>query len=89
MVASAIERLQRILELEEKQGWRNRGVIGGLAAMGERWSADAVDENVPAGQIAASSRANGPMCVRSVTPGGGAATRSPRAAPASIDASCP
>jgi ATP-dependent DNA helicase RecG len=32
------------LELEEKQGWRNRAVFGGLQAMAERWQADAASE---------------------------------------------
>ena len=41
MAATASERLLRVLELEEKQGWRNRSVIGGLAAMAGRWRADA------------------------------------------------
>ncbi|MDQ3249204.1 MAG: ATP-dependent DNA helicase RecG [Chloroflexota bacterium] len=35
-----------MLDLEEKQGWRNRGVIGGLQAMGERWANDARSEVV-------------------------------------------
>ena len=30
MPVSAFVRLQRVLDLEEKQGWRNRAVIGGL-----------------------------------------------------------
>lgn len=51
--SSAMERLKRILDLEEKQGWRNRSVIGGLTAMGERWSDDARAEDVPDEQIAA------------------------------------
>jgi ATP-dependent DNA helicase RecG len=41
---SAFVRLQRVLDLEEKQGWRNRAVIGGLPAMGERWAEDARTE---------------------------------------------
>jgi ATP-dependent DNA helicase RecG len=41
-----ITRLLRVLELEEKQGWRNRSVIGGLSAMGERWQADANSEKL-------------------------------------------
>lgn len=44
MAVSAFQRLLRVLELEEKQGWRNRAVIGGLAAMGERWADDARQE---------------------------------------------
>ncbi|MCC6168841.1 MAG: ATP-dependent DNA helicase RecG [Caldilineaceae bacterium] len=34
----------RVLELEERQGWRNRAVIGGLQAMAERWQKDAEAE---------------------------------------------
>jgi hypothetical protein len=30
VAAAVLTRLERILDLEEKQGWRNRGVIGGL-----------------------------------------------------------
>jgi len=41
---SAFIRLLRVLDLEEKQGWRNRGVIGGLRAMSERWANDARTE---------------------------------------------
>jgi ATP-dependent DNA helicase RecG len=41
---SAFTRLHRILDLEEKQGWRNRAVIGGIQAMGERWAKDAHEE---------------------------------------------
>ncbi|MFN8486385.1 MAG: ATP-dependent DNA helicase RecG [Caldilineaceae bacterium] len=44
MAGSAFTRLLRVLDLEEKQGWRNRGVIGGLQAMGERWAKDAREE---------------------------------------------
>ncbi|CAN5485596.1 ATP-dependent DNA helicase RecG [soil metagenome] len=44
MTVSAFTRLLRVLDLEEKQGWRNRGVIGGLQAMGERWAKDAREE---------------------------------------------
>ncbi len=45
MAASAFQRLLRILDLEEKQSWRNRGVIGGMKAMAARWEADARAEN--------------------------------------------
>ena len=41
MANTVITRLLRVLDLEEKQGWRNRSVIGGLSAMGERWQTDA------------------------------------------------
>lgn len=44
MAASAFERLLRVLELEERQGWRNRAVIGGLQAMAARWQKDAAQE---------------------------------------------
>ncbi len=44
MTTTAFLRLQRVLELEEKQGWRNRAVVGGLQAMAERWQADAMSE---------------------------------------------
>ncbi len=46
MAASAFQRLQRVVDLEEKQGWRNRAVIGGISAMGERWADDARAEDV-------------------------------------------
>ncbi|MCB0044649.1 MAG: ATP-dependent DNA helicase RecG [Caldilineaceae bacterium] len=39
--------MQRVLELEEKQGWRNRAVIGGLPAMSRRWADDAQGEGMP------------------------------------------
>jgi ATP-dependent DNA helicase RecG len=42
----AFVRLHRILDLEEKQNWRNRAVIGGLRAMSERWANDARGEQV-------------------------------------------
>ncbi len=44
MAVTATERLLRVLELEEKQGWRNRAVVGGLEAMAERWRDDAAAE---------------------------------------------
>ncbi len=44
MAASAFQRLLRVLELEERQGWRNRAVIGGLQAMAARWQKDAAQE---------------------------------------------
>ncbi len=46
MASSSITRLLRVLELEEKQGWRNRAVIGGLQAMSERWLDDARAEEL-------------------------------------------
>lgn len=45
MAASAFQRLLRVLELEERQGWRNRAVIGGLQAMAARWQKDAVQDD--------------------------------------------
>jgi len=53
VAAAVLTRLERILDLEEKQGWRNRGVIGGLQAMAERWANDAHSEGLPPRQIAA------------------------------------
>lgn len=47
MPSSATTRLLRVLDLEEKQGWRNRAVIGGLQAMSERWVEDAQAEELP------------------------------------------
>jgi ATP-dependent DNA helicase RecG len=44
VAASAFQRLLRVLELEERQGWRNRAVIGGLQAMAARWHKDCVQE---------------------------------------------
>ncbi|MBX3012438.1 MAG: ATP-dependent DNA helicase RecG [Caldilineaceae bacterium] len=50
MTTPVLTRLLRVLDLEEKQNWRNRSVIGGLLAMGERWREDAdaaaLDENL-------------------------------------------
>lgn len=51
--SSVLTRIERVLMLEEKQGWRNRGVIGGLQAMAERWAADARNEGMDERQIAA------------------------------------
>ena len=53
MSSSAVIRLQRVLDLEEKQSWRNRAVIGGLQAMGERWAVDARAEGMAEEQMAA------------------------------------
>jgi ATP-dependent DNA helicase RecG len=41
LITSAFIRLTRILDLEERQNWRNRAVIGGMRAMSERWANDA------------------------------------------------
>ena len=46
MTNTVIIRLLRVLDLEEKQGWLNRSVIGGLQAMGGRWQEDAHTENL-------------------------------------------
>ena len=46
MATSAVDRLQRVLDLEERQQWRNRVVIGGLQAMAPRWADDARAEAV-------------------------------------------
>lgn len=53
MSTSAVIRLQRVLDLEEKQNWRNRAVIGGLQAMGDRWAVDARTEGMAEEQMAA------------------------------------
>lgn len=51
--SSVLARIDRVLTLEEKQGWRNRGVIGGLQAMAERWASDARNEGLDERQITA------------------------------------
>ncbi len=51
--SSVLTRIERVLTLEEKQGWRNRGVIGGLQAMAERWANDARSEGLDERQITA------------------------------------
>jgi len=51
VASPVLTRLERILDLEEKQGWRNRGVVGGLQALAERWSADARAEGLELAQI--------------------------------------
>ena len=53
MAASAFQRLLRVLELEERQGWRNRAVIGGLQAMAARWQKDAAQEEADPQIVAA------------------------------------
>ncbi|RIK32973.1 MAG: ATP-dependent DNA helicase RecG, partial [Chloroflexi bacterium] len=40
-----------MLDLEEKQGWRNRAVIGGLRAMSTRWAQDARNEQAASATI--------------------------------------
>ena len=46
MITPAFTRLQRILDLEARQDWRNRSVIGGMRAMATRWADDARSEDV-------------------------------------------
>jgi len=48
MTPPSFERLLKVLELEEKQAWRNRSVVGGMQAMSERWAADAHEEEADA-----------------------------------------
>lgn len=59
MGASAFQRLLRVLELEEKQGWRNRAVIGGLLEMAARWQQDALGEQVDPAVVTAVVRLMG------------------------------
>jgi ATP-dependent DNA helicase RecG len=51
-VNNAIERLKKILKLEQQQGCRNKAVIGGLARMADRWQIDAAKEVTLDGQMA-------------------------------------
>ena len=46
MTTPAFTRLQRILDLEERQSYRNRSVIGGMRSMATRWAEDARSEGV-------------------------------------------
>jgi ATP-dependent DNA helicase RecG len=48
----ALARLQRILDLEERQSYRNRSVIGGMRAMATRWTEDARSEGVEPQRLA-------------------------------------
>ncbi|MFZ2360425.1 MAG: hypothetical protein WA040_13870, partial [Anaerolineae bacterium] len=48
----AIERLKKILKLEQQQGYRNKAVIGGLGRLAERWQIDALQEATLEGQPA-------------------------------------
>ncbi len=48
----AIERLKKILKLEQQQGYRNKAVIGGLGRLAERWQIDALQEATLDGQPA-------------------------------------
>jgi ATP-dependent DNA helicase RecG len=51
-VNKAIERLKKILKLEQQQGYRNKAVIGGLGRLAERWQIDALLEATLDGQQA-------------------------------------
>jgi len=51
-VNKAIERLKKILKLEQQQGYRNKAVIGGLGRLAERWQIDALQEATLDGQPA-------------------------------------
>ena len=53
MTIPAFQRLARVLDLEEKQKWRNRGVVGGLQAMAGRWADDAHSEGADPRTVAA------------------------------------
>ena len=52
MSTPAFTRLQRILDLEERQSYRNRSVIGGMRSMAGRWEEDARGEGVDPQRIA-------------------------------------
>ena len=51
MATNALTRLRNIFALEERTGWRDRAVVGGMAALQERWSDDALAEGVAAGLV--------------------------------------
>ena len=51
MATNALTRLRNILALEEKTGWRDRAVVGGMAALQERWRHDALADGVEAGLV--------------------------------------
>ena len=53
MSTPAFTRLQRILDLEERQSFRNRSVIGGMGAMSARWAEDARGEGVDPQRVTA------------------------------------
>ncbi|MER2599061.1 MAG: ATP-dependent DNA helicase RecG [Caldilineales bacterium] len=48
----AIERLKKVFEYEQNQGYRNKAVIGGLGRLAERWQLDAQREATLPGQTA-------------------------------------
>ena len=43
-MSNAIERLNKIIALEIKQGYRNKSVIGGFGRLATRWGDDAAAE---------------------------------------------
>ena len=51
MATNALNRLRNIFALEEKTGWRDRAVVGGMAALQERWRNDALADGVEAGLV--------------------------------------
>ncbi|MFZ1756992.1 MAG: hypothetical protein WAU10_24800, partial [Caldilineaceae bacterium] len=51
MATNALTRLRNIFALEEKTGWRDRSVVGGMAALQERWSDDAQAEGIRRGLV--------------------------------------
>ncbi len=52
MMTTVFERLQKVLDLERRQGYRNRAVIGGMARFAERWEEDVLAAGVDAQQEA-------------------------------------
>ncbi len=47
---NALERLKKVLKLEQQQGYRNKAVFGGVARLAERWQSDATKEITLDGQ---------------------------------------
>ena len=54
-MAAAYQKLDKMLELERRQGYRNKAVIGGLEALAPRWRAEA-GEVAPSADLAAVDR---------------------------------
>ncbi len=50
-LSNALNRLRNIFALEEKTGWRDRAVVGGMAALQERWCSDALSDGEAAGLV--------------------------------------
>ncbi len=50
--ASATEKLLRVLDFEERQGWRNKAVMNGMQAMAPRWAEQARSEGLDATLVA-------------------------------------